>query len=58
MDNGDEVFPGISIRAALVSPITNEIYFVDGQNRLVHANDLETAQISLEFITPEDMEII
>ena len=56
--SSDQLYPGINIAAAIVSPITNEILFVDVQNRIVRAIEYDTVPIALEFITPEDMEII
>ena len=56
--NNDEFSPGIFIRAAIVSPITNEIYFVCEDNRLVRPNDFEIAAMSMEFILPEYMSTI
>ena len=38
-DVNEQIYPGINIAYAIVSPITNEILFVDTQNNIITSND-------------------
>ena len=54
----EQVFSGIEIGYAIVSPSTHEIFFVDVHNRKVRDVDEHASESSLEFIESQDMYII
>ena len=52
------LYPGINIASAIVSPITDEILFLDLQDNIIVSPSAEDMSLALTLINNEDMEII